>query len=43
MPILTFPICLILIHVCSFKERQVFKTKVIENVQSELNQFGLRM
>lgn len=26
-----------------FKERQVFKTKVIENVQSELNQFGLRM
>ena len=26
-----------------FKERQVFKTKVIENVQSELNQFGLKM
>ena len=26
-----------------FKERQVFKTKTIENVQSELNQFGLRM
>ena len=26
-----------------FKERQVFKNKVIENVQSELNQFGLRM
>ncbi|KAL8900385.1 MAG: hypothetical protein Q9207_005724 [Kuettlingeria erythrocarpa] len=26
-----------------FKERQVFKTKVIENVQSELNQFGLRI
>ena len=26
-----------------FKERQVFKAKVIENVQSELNQFGLRM
>ena len=24
-----------------FKERQLFKTKVIENVQSELNQFGL--
>lgn len=26
-----------------FKERQVFKTKVCENVQSELNQFGLKM
>lgn len=26
-----------------FKERQVFKTAVIKNVQSELNQFGLRM
>ncbi|KAL8794684.1 MAG: hypothetical protein Q9195_002759 [Heterodermia aff. obscurata] len=26
-----------------FKERQVFKTKVIENVQSELNQFGLKI
>jgi flotillin len=26
-----------------FKERQVFKTKVIENEHSELNQFGLRM
>ena len=26
-----------------FKERQVFKNKVIENVQSELNQFGLRI
>ncbi|KAL9613584.1 MAG: hypothetical protein Q9167_001866 [Letrouitia subvulpina] len=26
-----------------FKERQVFKTKVIDNVQSELNQFGLRI
>ena len=26
-----------------FKERQVFKTKVIENVQTELNQFGLRI
>ena len=26
-----------------FKERQVFKHKVIQNVQSELDQFGLRM
>ena len=26
-----------------FKERQVFKTKIIENVQSELDQFGLKM
>lgn len=26
-----------------FKERQVFKQKVIQNVQSELEQFGLRM
>ncbi|KAL8743220.1 MAG: hypothetical protein Q9190_004409 [Brigantiaea leucoxantha] len=26
-----------------FKERQVFKTRVIDNVQSELNQFGLRI
>lgn len=26
-----------------FKERQIFKAKVIENVQSELNQFGLRI
>lgn len=26
-----------------FKERQVFKTKVIQNVQSELDQFGLKM
>ena len=26
-----------------FKERQVFKTRVIENVQTELNQFGLRI
>ena len=26
-----------------FKERQVFKTKVIENVQAELDQFGLRI
>ncbi|KZF20044.1 flotillin domain-containing protein [Xylona heveae TC161] len=26
-----------------FRERQVFKQKVIENVQSELNQFGLRI
>ena len=26
-----------------FKEREVFKQKVIDNVQSELNQFGLRM
>ena len=26
-----------------FKERQVFKTHVIENVQSELDQFGLRI
>ncbi|KAI4251380.1 MAG: hypothetical protein LQ352_004883 [Teloschistes flavicans] len=26
-----------------FKERQVFKTAVIKNVQSELNQFGLRI
>ncbi|KAL1967845.1 hypothetical protein VTN77DRAFT_2534 [Rasamsonia byssochlamydoides] len=26
-----------------FKERQVFKTKVIENVQNELQQFGLRI
>ncbi|SLM41137.1 Flotillin family [Lasallia pustulata] len=26
-----------------FKERQVFKTKVIQNVQSELDQFGLKI
>ena len=26
-----------------FKERQLFKNKVIENVQTELNQFGLRI
>lgn len=26
-----------------FKERQVFKQKVIQNVQSELDQFGLKM
>ncbi|KAL8685113.1 MAG: hypothetical protein Q9224_005959, partial [Gallowayella concinna] len=26
-----------------FKERQIFKTAVIKNVQSELNQFGLRI
>lgn len=26
-----------------FKERQIFKTKIIENVQSELEQFGLKM
>lgn len=26
-----------------FRERDVFKTKIIENVQTELNQFGLRM
>ncbi|KAH2027342.1 hypothetical protein KXV65_006617 [Aspergillus fumigatus] len=26
-----------------FKERQIFKTKVIRNVQSELQQFGLKM
>jgi flotillin len=26
-----------------FKERQIFKQKVIQNVQSELDQFGLRM
>lgn len=26
-----------------FKERQLFKSKVIENVQTELNQFGLRI
>ena len=26
-----------------FKERQIFKTKIIENVQSELDQFGLRI
>jgi flotillin len=26
-----------------FKERQIFKRKVIQNVQSELDQFGLRM
>ena len=26
-----------------FKERQVFKNHVIENVQTELNQFGLRI
>jgi len=26
-----------------FKERQIFKTKVIENVQNELGQFGLRI
>ena len=26
-----------------FKERQVFKAKIIENVQSELEQFGLKM
>jgi flotillin len=26
-----------------FRERQVFKSKVIESVQSELSQFGLRM
>ena len=26
-----------------FKERQVFKSRVIENVQGELNQFGLRI
>ena len=26
-----------------FRERDVFKSKIIENVQSELNQFGLRM
>lgn len=26
-----------------FKERQLFKSKVIENVQEELNQFGLRI
>ena len=26
-----------------FKERQVFKTKIIENVQSELDQFGLKI
>ncbi|KAG2411752.1 hypothetical protein HFD88_009308 [Aspergillus terreus] len=26
-----------------FKERQVFKTKVIENVQNELHQFGLKI
>lgn len=26
-----------------FSERQIFKTKIIENVQSELDQFGLKM
>ncbi|MCJ1419608.1 hypothetical protein MMC32_005963 [Xylographa parallela] len=26
-----------------FKERQMFKTKIIENVQTELDQFGLRI
>ena len=26
-----------------FKERQVFKTKIVENIQEELNQFGLKM
>ena len=26
-----------------FKERQIFKQKVVQNVQSELDQFGLRM
>ena len=26
-----------------FKERQVFKNKVIQNVQSELDQFGLKI
>ena len=26
-----------------FRERQVFKAKIIEHVQSELNQFGLRI
>ena len=26
-----------------FKERQLFKNKVIENVQAELDQFGLRI
>lgn len=26
-----------------FKERQLFKTKVIEHVQTELNQFGLKI
>ena len=26
-----------------FKERQMFKTKIIENVQTELDQFGLKM
>ena len=26
-----------------FKEREVFKTAVIRNVQKELDQFGLRM
>ena len=26
-----------------FKERQIFKTKIIENVQSELDQFGLKI
>ena len=26
-----------------FKERQVFKSRVIENVQGELNQFGLKI
>ena len=26
-----------------FRERQIFKTKIIENVQSELDQFGLKI
>ena len=26
-----------------FREREIFKSKIIDNVQSELNQFGLRM
>ena len=26
-----------------FRERQIFKTKIIEHVQVELNQFGLKM
>ena len=26
-----------------FKERQIFKQKVIDSVQSELDQFGLKM
>ena len=26
-----------------FRERQIFKSKVIEHVQSELDQFGLKM